>query len=202
MTAALTDETSTSAIPTSAIPTSAIPTPPLAPKPRITVRPAPRREPLFDDELQTRHLSLVGPYDRQLPFGDAEATTTSPRRTGQPDDFAAQHTRRANLPNPELFARRLVVGLIEVATGRRSPLQLATQTSLQVHSGLMRDRGPLMRLGSPGRPGRIHTIHVSEPADGVAEIAVVLAVGARFRAMALRLEGLDGRWRCTRLQVG
>ncbi len=32
----------------------------------ITVRPAPRREPPFDDEMT--HLRLVGRHDRALPF--------------------------------------------------------------------------------------------------------------------------------------
>jgi hypothetical protein len=48
----------------------------------------------------------------------------------------------------------------------------------------------------------VHSIHIIEPADGVAEIAAIVRVGERFRAMALRLEGLDGRWRCVRLQIG
>ena len=45
-------------------------------------------------------------------------------------------------------------------------------------------------------------LHVTEPADGVAEVAAVLRIENRFRALALRLEGLDGRWRCVRLQIG
>jgi hypothetical protein len=45
-------------------------------------------------------------------------------------------------------------------------------------------------------------VHVSEPADGVAEACAVVDTGPRRRAIALRLEGLDGRWRCTQLQFG
>lgn len=169
---------------------------------RIVVRPAPRREPPFDDELPARHLALVGPHDRQLPFEDATPAPSPLRLLTPPDQFAFQPTGRAQLPAIESFTRRFIVALIEVAGGRRSPMQLSTQTSAQVHSGLMRDRGPLSRLGTPSRPARIHSVHVCEPADGVAEVAVILALGGRFRAMALRLEGLDGRWRCTRLQIG
>jgi hypothetical protein len=42
---------------------------------------------------------------------------------------------------------------------------------------------------------------VDEPADGVAEVCAVVSHGERFRAIALRLEGIDGRWRCTVLQL-
>ena len=38
--------------------------------------------------------------------------------------------------------------------------------------------------------------------DGVVEAAATVRVGARYRAIAFRLEGLDGRWRCVRLQIG
>jgi len=45
-------------------------------------------------------------------------------------------------------------------------------------------------------------VHIAEPIDGIAEVAAVVRVGDRFRAIAFRLEGLDGRWRCVRLQIG
>jgi hypothetical protein len=48
----------------------------------------------------------------------------------------------------------------------------------------------------------LHSLHFAEPADGVAEVAAIVRIGDRFRAIALRLEGLDGRWRCVRLQIG
>ena len=41
-----------------------------------------------------------------------------------------------------------------------------------------------------------------EPVNGVAEAAVVLQHGSRVRAVALRLEGQDGKWRVTALQIG
>jgi hypothetical protein len=45
-------------------------------------------------------------------------------------------------------------------------------------------------------------VHVSEPADGIAEVAAVVRRGDRFHAVAARLEGVDGRWRFVHLQVG
>jgi len=173
----------------------------------FALRPAPHREPPFDDELPARHLSLVGPLDQPLPF-DAlpsgllpfeQLGTEAPAR---PDPFAARPTGRHELPEPGVQARRLVIGMIETVTGRRPASQLRHHTSPTVQAGLARDAGRITRLGTARRPATLHSLHVTEPADGVAEVAAVLRVEGRFRALALRLEGLDGRWRCVRLQIG
>jgi hypothetical protein len=173
---------------------------------RFVLRPAPRREPPFDDEQLGRHLSLVGPLDQPLPFDAldeaAQAAPSALRLGPQSDPFTARPTGRHELPEPTVLARRLVIGVIETATGRRSASQLRHHTSPMVHAGLARDAGRISRLGTAHRPAALHSLHVTEPADGVAEVAAVLRVGDRFRALALRLEAMDGRWRCVRLQIG
>ena len=163
-----------------------------------TISPAPDREPPFDDEIPARHLSLVGPLDRPLPFGAAGRPASEDSDTERADP----ESPRQNAPDHEAFARRLVVAVIEVATGRRSPGQLALHTSAGVHAGLVRDAGRLSRLGTSQRPGRVHSVHSARPASGVAEIAIVVRIDARFRAIAMRLELKDGRWRCVRLNIG
>jgi hypothetical protein len=45
-------------------------------------------------------------------------------------------------------------------------------------------------------------VHVCEPVDGVAEVSAVAHRSGRAHAVAARLEGIDGRWRCTALQIG
>ena len=96
---------------------------------RLVVRPAPRREPPFDDELDGP--SPVGPYDQRLPFvADSEALSI--RLTRRRDRFASRATARAALPDPQPVTRRLVIGIIEVATGRRPASQLSSLTTAPV----------------------------------------------------------------------
>ena len=48
----------------------------------------------------------------------------------------------------------------------------------------------------------VGSVHVCEPLDGVAEISAVARRAGRAHAVAARLEGIDGRWRCAALQIG
>jgi hypothetical protein len=45
-------------------------------------------------------------------------------------------------------------------------------------------------------------VRVCEPADGVAEVSAVFRRADRVRAIAFRIQGVDGRWRITALQLG
>jgi hypothetical protein len=168
----------------------------------FALRPAPRREPPFDDELCNRRLTLVGPHDQPLPFSSAADRPSRLRLAKPVDQFDAQPTARDELPDPEAFTRRFVIAVIETVTGRRAAGQLSAHASAGVHTGLLRDAGRIGRLGTAARPATLHSLHLSEPADGVIEGVAVVRIGRRYRAIALRLEGLDGRWRCVRLQIG
>ena len=164
----------------------------------ITIRPAPVREPPFDDEVSARHLQVIGPYDQQLPF------PRTPRRIplDRPDPFAVRQTARRELPDPAVWGRRLLVAIIESLAGRRSLRQLAPHLSAAVHHGLATDAGRAARHRQWVRSASVRRVRVCEPADGVAELAAVVQCATRYRAIAARLEGLDGRWRCTRLEIG
>lgn len=55
---------------------------------------------------------------------------------------------------------------------------------------------------TPTRPVfRILSTHVSSPADGVVEATVIVESPGRTRAVAIRLEGMDRRWRSTTLAI-
>ena len=55
--------------------------------------------------------------------------------------------------------------------------------------------------GRPGAAPRVRSLHVTEPVDGVVESCAVVQRGTRTHAVAIRLEGLDGRWLCVALNV-
>ncbi|HEX6936770.1 MAG TPA: Rv3235 family protein, partial [Actinomycetes bacterium] len=101
------------------------------------------------------------------------------------------------------WAGRLVQAVVEVLAGARPVGQLVRWTSSDVYdevAGLV-----LVRTGSGGPEqarAMVRSVHVTEPADGVAEVAAMVRRGVRTTAVALRLEGLDGRWQCTALELG
>jgi len=66
------------------------------------------------------------------------------------------------------------------------------QLELAVRS---RPRTSGVRPGS----GDVRSLHVQEREDGVAEVCATVRRGQRMAAVALRLEGLGGRWTCTEL---
>jgi hypothetical protein len=94
---------------------------------------------------------------------------------------------------------------VEVTTGLRPTSQLLRWTSDEVQSMLARRAILGRRAAQQGRRPRrsvVRSTHVCIPRDGVAEVSAVVDDGRRVRAVALRLEGLDGRWRVTALQLG
>ena len=53
--------------------------------------------------------------------------------------------------------------------------------------------------GSRPGTGAVRSVHVQQRPDGVAEVCATVHRGQRMAALALRLEGRDGRWCCTEL---
>ena len=75
------------------------------------------------------------------------------------------------------------------------------QSSLGVFTALAQGRRPRWCAQGTG-PLLIGHVPVCEPVDGVAEVSAVARRGGRAHAVAARLEGIAGRWRCTALQIG
>jgi len=198
---------------------------PLPNRPTVRISPAPRREPRFDDERPSRYLSLVIPGEVPLPFAEAAAaealarnevtsqrpgTSRPPRQSrshlGHPApgvrDLGRGPGRHEILPDPSRFGRYFVQAVLEVLCGRRPAGQLTRHTSPAILTGLTRDQARGGRFESDGRNAVVHSVHVMEPAERVAELAVVVQIGNRFRAIAVRLEAHHNQWRCVRLDVG
>jgi hypothetical protein len=116
-------------------------------------------------------------------------------------DFGPAWSSRGELPDPALAGRRLLTLTLEAFIGRRPLAQLQHLTSAGVFTALSAGRRPQW-CAQGTAPLLIGRIHVCEPVDGVAEISAVARRGGRAHAVAARLEGIDGRWRCTALQIG
>jgi hypothetical protein len=161
--------------------------------PGLRLLPAPCSEPPYDDER---------PGGQPLPL--RPSTVRPPRLRIVPPVFEetwdATRTPTAELPAAKAFAHALVQRLLEVLAGVRPLAQLQRDTSLEVYGAL---EGALLSRPRPTgtRPdGRaVRSLHVQQRPDGVAEVCATVRRGERFGAVALRLEGLDGAWRCTEL---
>jgi len=121
------------------------------------------------------------------------------------DDFGPQRTSTACLPSPEVFVRNMVRGVLEVVAGVRDAEQLARWMSEDVFRRLVARTSIAARARSARRVQVYRVVHeigsirLSSPTDGVIEATVTASGRTRTRAIAMRLEGIDGRWRVTAL---
>lgn len=129
--------------------------------------------------------------------------------------LGAVSTPREELPAPGPVARALVQAVLEVLAGDRPARQLCGQVGQRLFADIEARAG--RRAIRPAALS-VRSVHVCEPRPGVAEVSAVVvglepvaagrpatratASRRRCRAVALRLEGLDGRWILTALSVG
>lgn len=127
----------------------------------------------------------------------------APAEAADDADFGPQPTPSELLPDPQPWAARFSQALAEVLAGDRPVGQLVRWTTGEVYEELVARLSPsaLARRESGAARPRLSAMRVDRPADGVAEVTAVLRSGARATAMALRLEGLDGRWQCSALEL-
>jgi hypothetical protein len=170
----------------------------------LRVRPVPRIDGPYDDERTDPAPPMV---DGSLALAFPPPTRVSvPLRLVPPAGGvspAMAPTRRDLLPDPRPWTARLAQAIAEVLAGARPAGQLSRVATLDVLALLERGAGRLgARPGSPPQRPIVGSVHVSEPCDGIAEACAVVDTGVRKRALAFRLEGIDGQWRCTALHVG
>jgi hypothetical protein len=108
-----------------------------------------------------------------------------------------QRTASEHLPPADRAARVLARALVEILSGQRPVAQLRVHCAPEIYAGLL--ERPF--TGQQALP-HILTVRVCEPADGVAEVSAAFRRAERVRAVAFRIEGVDGRWRVTALQIG
>jgi hypothetical protein len=181
----------------------AVPTgePPAAAPLRLVVVRTP--QPPLDDERTPLRLVLPGVACPRPPHrpGPRPRPSSGAGARARETDFGPTWSTRADLPDVREAGRLLITTALEALAGRRPMAQVQPMTSFGVFTALVNGRRPAWCTGG-GAPLVVGAVHVCEPVDGVAEVTAVAHRSGRAHAVAARLEGLDGRWRCTALQVG
>jgi hypothetical protein len=172
--------------------------------PRLRRRPLPVVEPYPAIRvLDTDRDRADPPYTQgtlALVMPDRDETAGC-RVDGQPAGGVAP----AALPDPAAWAAQFVQAAVEVAAGARSAGQLIRWTSLEVQALLARRSAlasRIARAGSSRHRAVVRAVLTCRPRDGVCEASAVVIDRGRVRALALRMEGIDGRWRVTALEFG
>ena len=130
-------------------------------------------------------------------------------RTGISTDefFGHQPTATTALPDPQPMVENLARSVMEILAGCRDLEQISRWVSDDVYRNLLQRvhisrRARAVKKQAVVLPtfGLGRTI-ITHPTDGVVESVVIVHGKARTRSIAIRLEGLDGRWRATAIHV-
>lgn len=139
---------------------------------------------------------------------EAETAPTSIRSKFSSEEFFGhQPASTSTLPSPEPLVENLTRCVIEILAGARDLEQISRWVTDDVYRHLLKRvvlsaRARQARGQKAVRPTfSIGSTTLCEPRDGVVEAVVIVRGRARSRAVALRLEGLDRRWRATAINV-
>ena len=144
--------------------------------------------------------------------GSTPATTATVRGTVRKrfdvdDFFGRQPCSSQDLPPSGPLLENLTRCVIEILVGARELDQIARWVSDDVYRHLLKRvvlsaRARRAKGQSVTRPVfTIGTVTSFSPRDGVIEAVIVVHGRARARTVAIRLEGLDRRWRATAINV-
>ena len=138
----------------------------------------------------------------------ASAAARAARLRFDPEDFfGRQPTPTTSLPDPAPLLETLTRCVVEIIAGARELEQIARWVTDDVYRHLLKrvvlsTRARQARGETVVRPTfAIGTTRICEPRDGVIEATVIVRGRARTRAVAIRLEGLDHRWRASAIHV-
>ena len=122
------------------------------------------------------------------------------------EQFGPQWSSTHDLPDPTAFALNFTQRALEVLQGSRDIGQISRWASEDVFQAMKKHVSTHVRKQSvtlveaAARPVMRFTVtrvHLFSPRDGVMEVCVLARGERRVQAAALRMEGLDGRWRTT-----
>jgi hypothetical protein len=117
--------------------------------------------------------------------------------------FGFQPALTSSLPDPDPLLRNLALRVTEISAGARDIDQIARWVTEDVYRRLLHRCGLHLRADSATRRTmarpviRVKSVITQQVRDGVLEAVVVIETSARTRTVAIRLEGMDRRWRAT-----
>lgn len=118
--------------------------------------------------------------------------------------FDSQPTARSELPEPTETIEKLALIGCEIIAGVRAVDQVGRWVTEDVYRVLAERSVAARRTRASADPPARTRPHitvgltvVSEPRDGVVEGVSLVRIGQRTRAVCIRLEGLDHRWRAS-----
>lgn len=157
---------------------------PLAPLRRVAVAGSPAQA------RPVRALRPQSPADGHPSPG--QPTTQPPARTTQPPAGTTQPPAGTARPTAQppaggTWPSRFAQALAETLAGTRPPEQIAAWTTERARKRISQ-LGPLMATAH--RP-RIKRILAASPTSGVLEMTIIVGLGPRVRALAVRLERAD-----------
>ncbi len=152
-------------------------------------------------------MSNAVPLPHDLRAVRAVSTEPSESSLNSDEFFSHQPSPRSALPGPTPLLENLTRCVIEILAGARDLEQISRWVTDDVYRHLLKRvvlsaRARQAKGHAPARPAfSIGSISQFEPRDGVVEAVVIVRGRARARAVAIRLEGLDSRWRATAINV-
>ena len=135
------------------------------------------------------------------------APTPRQQQLAEDNFFAPQSTSTSSLPDPQPLIELLAHCVLEIISGSRDLEQIARYVTDDVYRHLLKrvhvsQRARSITKRPVTRPNfALGRTIITQPVDGVVESVVVVHGRARTRSLAIRLEGLDGRWRATAINV-
>ena len=131
-----------------------------------------------------------------------------PSKSRDADFFEPQPTSTDELPDACETVERLALVACEILAGTRSIEQIGRWVSEDVYR-MLAERAIAARRSRTSSAGvsrarphiTVASTRISEPRDGVVEGVSLVTIGARTRAVCIRLEGLDHRWRASALAL-
>jgi len=160
-----------------------------------------------EQRVDTVHADTVHAETVHADTVHAETAHAGSEHFDADDFFGLQRTAGNRLPDPVPLLENLSRCVIEVLAGARELDQLARWVTDDVYRHLLKRvvlaaRARAVKAAPVRRPqlSMGHTV-VCRPREDVVEAVVVVHSRARTRAVAIRLEGLDNRWRASAVSV-